>query len=119
MQAKTLIVVIILLSMFSILLTAGSKKEDVIEEMYGTWVNSLYNGRGYRNKRAKIIINSDGTIDKYNSEIDQSVRMTKPLKKSTVPNDTYSFYIEDSWIDQEKDSWYKVTCSNNLNDYGS
>jgi hypothetical protein len=119
MKNKTLITAILLLSASSFLLIGSTKKEATIEEMYGTWVNSLYSGSKYRyitNKQAKIIINSDGIIAKYHSEIDLTGGIDPPLKKSTVPNETYSFSIEDSWIDREGNSWFKVSCFSNRNE---
>ena len=70
MNARMLILVIILLLLFS-LSFAGDK--ITIEDTYGTWVNSDYN-EVY--KPAKSIYHSDGTYELYSKVTDTKPAVT-------------------------------------------
>ena len=95
MNARMLILVIILLLLFS-LSFAGDK--ITIEDTYGTWINSDYN-EVY--KPAKSIYHSDGTYELYSKVTD------------TKPAVTGKNTITDSWYDKEgnlliKNIWVEV-----------
>ena len=64
------------------------------DELTGTWVNHEYNGLGHYHP-AKLMINSDSTMDEYNKE-------TSPEPHMTL------FIITERWSDPDGSIFYKV-----------
>jgi len=98
MKTRALLSILILL--LAILIISGScateKKAYVAkenEELYGNWVNSEYNDSFHR---ARHIINADGTIQLYSTDI------------STRVAEEGEYIITEKWYDSLGNIWYKA-----------
>ena len=90
-------IILVLIFIFAIFLTVGSyaieqEKNAKGEVLFGTWVNTDYNLKG---QFAKNIINSDGTIKRFNTETD-----TEPICHGM-------YAVKDSWHDRRGNTWIK------------
>jgi beta-lactamase regulating signal transducer with metallopeptidase domain len=87
----------VLIFIFAILIAAGNfsteQEESAMGEVqFGTWVNTDYNLKG---QFAKTIINSDGTIKRFNTETD-----TEPICHG-------KYAVKNSWHDRKGNTWIK------------
>jgi hypothetical protein len=82
----------------------GSKsyKKASVEDLYGTWVNEDYvlEPGSIGAPRSKLIINHDGTIESYETH--------KRDKTTEVKREPWTYTVTDSWVDSNKNSWYKL-----------
>ncbi len=95
---KFVSILIIVLIICSAVIAVGGKKE---EELYGTWVNSDYNESA---ETAKIIVDPDpGIRDDANGTVIGYLR-----ESDEQPAGRFTFRIEEKWIDDEGNIWYKI-----------
>ncbi len=108
MKTRTLLFIFILISAVFVLFAGGSKKE----ELYGTWVNTDYDGVEYLTKSAKLIFdpNPNAFGENLKSDIGEpngsigwyyNTSDTKTGHEST-------FAIAKKWTDSEENVWYKI-----------
>ena len=101
MQTRTFVLILILV--LAVMIIAGScatQKQAYIpkinEELYGTWVNTDYDGV-YDESPQKFIHYNWGYTESFG------------LVTAQYPNIRRVFYIMDKWTDSEGIIWYKVT----------
>ena len=110
MNTKKIIAVIILVSIASVLFI-GSRKATV-EEIYGTWINTDYDGVEYITKSAKLIFDPDPNAfgENLKSDIGEpngSIGWYYNTSDTNTGHES-TFAIAKKWTDSEENVWYKI-----------
>ena len=100
MKTRTLLITTVLLSVVTVIITGGAKREihvdEVIKALSHTWVNTDYYPEMMPQK---LVVSLDGLI-KYYREADT------PLDTPALSS---KYTINEAWTDREGNIWFKAT----------
>jgi hypothetical protein len=105
MKTRTSVLIVILV--LAVLIVADScatgkksyvTKDDVFNELSGTWYNEEYE-KPTKDAMPKVIVHSDGSFDEY-----------KEFAETTAPrhNTGQSVSIKEAWTDSKGNTWYQA-----------
>jgi hypothetical protein len=101
MKTRTLLITTVLLSVVTVIITGGAKREihvdEVIKALSHTWVHPDY--PTITMAFQKLVVKPDGFINPYDN-VDAS------LDKPVLP---MRYTINEAWIDRERNIWFKAT----------